>query len=89
MAPCSWTSSTLGIQVSVCGVEFSAFYGPTCPACIASEAAGNAAVTSAANLPEWLGASGTGTLGTRGPWDPVPLAEHSPPGLVFHDRGLC
>lgn len=90
MAPCSWSPvpTSFGVQVSVCGLEFSAFYGPTCPACAAADVSGK----TCGGLPEWFGGGTATALASTGagyhPWRPPPLAETaSSPTYFFNDRG--
>ncbi|KAL1443448.1 hypothetical protein MTO96_007525 [Rhipicephalus appendiculatus] len=90
MAPCSWSPvpTTFGVQVSVCGLEFSAFYGPTCPGCAAADVSGK----TCGGLPEWFGGGTATALASSGaryhPWRPPPLAESaSSPTCFFNDRG--
>lgn len=95
MAPCSWSPvPTFGVQVSVCGLEFSAFYGPACPGCAAADVSGKTCgVSSACGLPEWLGGGTATALASSSaaryhPWRPPPLAEGaSSPACFFNDRG--
>ncbi|KAH7971525.1 hypothetical protein HPB49_025559 [Dermacentor silvarum] len=81
MAPCSWSPvPTFGVQVSVCGLEFSAFYGPACPGCAAADVSGKTCgVSSACGLPEWLG-GGTGHRSRVEQRRPLPSLEASAAG---------
>ncbi|CAN8004417.1 unnamed protein product [Ixodes hexagonus] len=87
MAPCSWTSSTLGVQVSVCGLEFSAFYGPPCPGCaVAVDVSGKTTVPTS-SIPDWI-CGANGTPGASPTWDAIPLGDQqrSSACFLFNDR---